>query len=106
MCGMARASKPPSTLPPSLAEAIREARLANGWSQSKLARLLDTPESSVQKWESGRNLPSHPHYARMCLLFGWPLPYSGESSTARKITLTDWPSTTSPDALAPAMAGG
>jgi transcriptional regulator with XRE-family HTH domain len=61
--------------PQSLAEAIRQEREDRQWSQSKLARMLDTPEKNVKNWEGG-TLPSFPLYARMCLLFGWPLPYS------------------------------
>ena len=46
-------------------------------SDLKLARVLETTEKNVRNWESGRIYPSWPHYVRMCLAFGWPLPYGG-----------------------------
>jgi DNA-binding XRE family transcriptional regulator len=63
--------------PQTLAEAIKAEREKRGWSQSKLARKLDTGEKNVKNWEAGKR-PSFPLYARMCLLFEWPLPYSGD----------------------------
>jgi ribosome-binding protein aMBF1 (putative translation factor) len=65
--------------PQTLADAIRRERERREWSQSKLARMLDTPEKNVKNWESGNTLPSFGLYARMCLLFEWSLPYSGDS---------------------------
>ena len=103
---MSQTRRRPRGRPKSLGQAIREAREALGWSQAKLARMLEVPESSVRNWESGRNLPSHPHYARMCLLFSWSLPYSGESSTARESSFPGWPMLSEPSVLASAGAGG
>jgi transcriptional regulator with XRE-family HTH domain len=98
---MARRTAPPQ----SLAEAIRAARTERGWSQSKLARVLDTTEQSVHNWESGK-YPSHHWYAQLCLVFGWPLPYSGNSSTAREVSFPEWPMPDEADDLAPALARG
>lgn len=64
--------------PRSLGEAIRAERTRRSWSQSKLARLLETSEKNIHNWESGKVFPSYPLYARMCLLFGWELPYTEE----------------------------
>lgn len=84
-------------VPESLAEAIKAGRAERGWSQSKLARLLEATETSVQTWESSRGYPSFALYSRMCLLFEWPLPYSGDSPTARESSFADWPSALSPN---------
>lgn len=66
-----------------LAGAIREAREQREWSRSKLARMIDSPEKNVRNWEIGTSYPSYPYYVRLCLIFGWPLSYPGDSSTAR-----------------------
>jgi transcriptional regulator with XRE-family HTH domain len=85
-------SRPQKAKPPrSLAEAIRREREQREWSQSKLARMLDTPEKNVKNWEGGHTLPSFGLYARMCLLFGWPLPYSGDRPNPGQIDLTEHP---------------
>lgn len=50
--------------------------------RSKLSRLLDTPEQNVKNWETGRSLPSLPHYLRIRrVLPDLPMPSyrSGES---------------------------
>lgn len=91
-----RAKRPPA----SLGQAIKAARRELGWSQAKLARELDTSEKNVSNWEAGRNLPSHPLYSRMCLLFGWPLPYSGKSHPARDTRLAEWGALLGPSGLA------
>lgn len=44
---------------------LRAAREDAGLSRSKLARMLDMPEQNVKNWESGRSLPSLPHYLRL-----------------------------------------
>ena len=80
----AMVTKSDSDVPHTLAQAIRAAREREGWSQSKFARMLETQEKNVRNWESGRNEPSHHLYAQMCLLFGWPLPYSNDRPTGRK----------------------
>lgn len=46
-----------------MSDAIREAREAKGWSQSKLARQLSVSSSTVQLWESGKTAPKR---------FRWP----------------------------------
>lgn len=77
-------------VPTSLAAAIHEARTEAGWTQWELAVKLSTRENNVRNWESGRNTPSHAHYSRMCLLFGWSLPYSEDRATARKLGRPGW----------------
>jgi transcriptional regulator with XRE-family HTH domain len=74
MKGTASSKRPPR----SLADAIRRERKDRGWSQSRLARELGTTEQTIRNWESGKKFPNHPTYQRVCLLFGWPLPYSGD----------------------------
>jgi ribosome-binding protein aMBF1 (putative translation factor) len=85
------ATRSESAEPQTLAQAIRAARKEHGWSVPKFARLLETQEKNVRNWESGRNQPSHVLYARMCLLFGWPLPYSSDRATGRKRGRLDRP---------------
>jgi transcriptional regulator with XRE-family HTH domain len=82
---MAAKTKRPGTI----AEAIKTERLERGWSQSQLARRLDVPETNVRNWERGRTEPRFSLYARMCLLFGWELPYAstpGKRATPEKLT--------------------
>lgn len=89
ICTMPRRPRPRS-----IGAAVKAARLAKGWSQARLARLLEVPEATVQNWESGRTEPRFTLYARMCLLFGWPLPYaadSGNSVTPEYLAEPSWP---------------
>lgn len=69
--------------PHSLGEAILAEMTARGWTQYELARRLETREKNVRNWIKGSHAPSHPMYVRLCLLFGWPLPYSDDSTTGR-----------------------
>jgi transcriptional regulator with XRE-family HTH domain len=62
---------------------IRDQRRRLGYSQSKLARLIDTDEKNVRNWEKGRNRPSLPLLLRLHVLFGVPLPYSLDDPTTR-----------------------
>lgn len=80
-------SSPAESPPATLADAIREGRGERGWSQSQLARKLDVTETTVQNWESGDKYPSHPYYERMCVLFDWPLPYSGKQANPGQLNL-------------------
>ena len=92
-----RAKRPPA----SLAQAIKAARLDRGWSQAKVARQLDTSEKNVSNWEAGRNLPSYPLYSRMCLLFGWPLPYAAGTRLRPGMRVpADWGAALAPSGLA------
>lgn len=61
-----------------------------GWKQWDLAKNLDTREKNVRGWLKGVHQPSHVLYVRMCLLFGWPLPYSSEGPTPDKLTRPAW----------------
>lgn len=63
-----------------LTEALRAARKRKGWTQGELAWQLHTSEKNVRNWEAGRHEPSLPMYMRLCLLFEWPVGYSGSSS--------------------------
>lgn len=41
-----------------VAKAIKEARVARGWTKAKLARALNISASAVSQWESGETFPS------------------------------------------------
>jgi DNA-binding transcriptional regulator YiaG len=70
--------------PPLRLEAwIKMQRRRLGYSQAKLARLLETDEKNVRNWETGRNRPSLPLLLRIHVLFGVPLPYSLDDSPTR-----------------------
>jgi transcriptional regulator with XRE-family HTH domain len=64
-----------------LSAAIRIARIARGWSRTKLAAELGTSESLIGKWENGRTQPSMRQFRNLCLVFGWHL------DTGRKLSL-------------------
>jgi ribosome-binding protein aMBF1 (putative translation factor) len=49
-----------------LAEAIRGARVARGWSRTKLAAELDTGERQVGRWETGATQPSMRQLVKLC----------------------------------------
>lgn len=74
-----RLAPAPRRRPRTLAEAIVKARLERDMSQADLAQELSTTELNIRRWESGRTKPSLPMYARMCMLFGWELPYAASS---------------------------
>jgi transcriptional regulator with XRE-family HTH domain len=80
---MPRATKSPGAPPVRLEEWIKDQRARLGYSQAKLARLLETTEKNVGNGESGRNRPSLPLLLRLHVLFGVPLPYSLDDSPTR-----------------------
>ena len=43
---------------PELADKIKQCRDLKGWTQEKLARNLGVSLNTVQRWESGKTLPS------------------------------------------------
>jgi putative transcriptional regulator len=40
------------------ADKIRQCRVLKGWTQEQLARNIGVSLNTVQRWESGKNLPS------------------------------------------------
>ena len=67
----------------SLERWIKVQRMSLGYTQAKLARILETEEKNIRNWESGRNRPSLPLLLRLHVLFGEPLPYSLNDSATR-----------------------
>jgi transcriptional regulator with XRE-family HTH domain len=50
---------------------LRKARQDRGWSQQKVAELIEAPQSFlVSRWEGGRAIPSPIYREKLCLLFG------------------------------------
>lgn len=49
---------------------LREARIAQGFTQKRLAQLLDVREKDVSRWESGEHAPSTPRLARLAVALG------------------------------------
>jgi transcriptional regulator with XRE-family HTH domain len=42
----------------SLADKIRQCRILKGWTQEQLARNIGVSLNTVQRWESGKTIPS------------------------------------------------
>ena len=53
--------------------AIREAREAKGWSQSKLGRRLGVTASTVQLWEAGQTSPKRSRWPKITAELGLSL---------------------------------
>ena len=49
---------------------LRHERENRGWSQSKLARLLNIDTSMISRWESGNRKPEASYQEKLCTLFG------------------------------------
>ena len=75
----------PSNLDTSTAHGFKEARQILGLNRSDCARLLETSEKTVERWENPRERPPHPMAAvAMSWFLGgfrpveWPQPMSGQ----------------------------
>jgi transcriptional regulator with XRE-family HTH domain len=51
---------------PFAAQKIREFRQRMGLTQAELGRVLDVPQSTVARWETGFSEPSAKHIGLMC----------------------------------------
>jgi len=49
---------------------LRRERQLRGWSQQKVARLVETSEDVVSRWERGERKPSPFYQEKFCLLYG------------------------------------
>ena len=49
---------------------ISTLRVRNNWSQTKLARLMKTNISTIQKWETDNSFPRARHIIELAILFG------------------------------------
>jgi transcriptional regulator with XRE-family HTH domain len=49
---------------------LRRERLLRGWSQRKVARLVETSEDVVSRWERGERKPSPFYQEKFCVLYG------------------------------------
>src|SRR5579859_5402091 len=49
---------------------LRRERLLRGWSQQKVARLVETSEDVVSRWERGERKPSPFYQEKFCVLYG------------------------------------
>lgn len=58
-----------------LATALREAREDRGLSQDDAAVQIGIPYKTYCNYERGSNLPTYPHFLRLCLFFKWPHPF-------------------------------
>ena len=68
------------------ASAFRTAREDLELTQEQAASKLEVTKSTVQNWEGGRTGPRYNELLRVCLLFGWQLPWEGDAgkrATAR-----------------------
>jgi len=51
---------------PDLCTLLRQARLAHGFTQRQLAKILDVPDAYASKWEREFSLPSWEMLAKLC----------------------------------------
>ncbi|HYU73487.1 MAG TPA: helix-turn-helix transcriptional regulator [Ktedonobacteraceae bacterium] len=68
-------------------EALRHQRLLRGWSQKKVAGMLDSSVVMVNRWECGRRKTSPFYQEKLCDLFGMTaeeLGFMGGSQTTKK----------------------
>jgi transcriptional regulator with XRE-family HTH domain len=49
---------------------LRRERQLRGWSQQKVARLVETSEDVVSRWERGERKPSPFYQEKFCALYG------------------------------------
>ncbi len=49
---------------------LRHERQLRGWSQRKVAELVDTSEDVVSRWERGEHLPGPFFQEKLCSLYG------------------------------------
>src|SRR5260370_41911039 len=49
---------------------LRRERLLRGWSQQKVASLVETSEDVVSRWERGERKPSPFYQEKFCVLYG------------------------------------
>jgi transcriptional regulator with XRE-family HTH domain len=54
----------------SLAERIREARKAKGWTQHQLAKIFGIGNGVVSRWESGETIPAKREIQRLASILG------------------------------------
>jgi transcriptional regulator with XRE-family HTH domain len=54
----------------SLAERIRDARKAKGWSQHTLAKFFGIGNAVVSRWESGETIPANREIQRLASILG------------------------------------
>lgn len=49
---------------------LSEQRSARGWTQSALARQIDSDAGSVSRWERGKVAPDLESFRKLCVVFG------------------------------------
>lgn len=49
---------------------LRRERQLRGWSQQKVAKLLDTSEDVISRWERGERKPGPFFQEKLCILYG------------------------------------
>lgn len=88
-----------NTIARTMDERIKQARIAQGWSQADLARRMFVTQPSVADWESGRKAPHTKNLTRLAVMLGvnfeWLTTGRGEmrsSSTpgAHESATDDW----------------
>lgn len=57
-------------MPMSIGDKIKEQRLKKGWTQERLAQLLNVSRPAVSSWEVGRNYPDLETIIAISDLFG------------------------------------
>ena len=65
-------------------EAFRRAREDLDLTQEQLAVELDVTKTTIQNWESGRTEPRMVELRKVCVKFGWPVPWHGPDGRPRK----------------------
>lgn len=85
--------------------AFKSARIKAGLTQEEAARELEVTTSTVRNWERGRFGPRYNELRRVCLRFGWVLPWSAPERSAQRATpekrgRAGWPIPVGPNDLA------
>lgn len=85
-------------LPLEIAQSIQKGRARKGYTQRKLAALMDVAPSAVAQWETGAAIPTLANRAGLCRILGIPLvemlPEVGKISVSgqpKVVRRTSWP---------------
>ena len=70
-------------------ELIRQCRLDAGLTQAELARRLDTTQSAVARWESGKVSPTLANLRRILSTCGWELEITPSVWTSTRVIAND-----------------
>jgi len=77
-------ASPAETLVP-FDQVIRAARLERGLTQEQAAHEVGVTLGTWQNWESGKHEPRLPELRRVCMAYGWRLPFLESDTPGNRI---------------------